>query len=198
VNIEKHVFYPMNLFTFLNNYFGKSLQGLPELSINTHYKKFKKGAVITEYNKIEKKLYFIISGITQLTILHNGEEKIVDFFFENSFVCAYTSLLMQTPSDVRLTAITDCETEIIEYNDLQQAYKTSMVANQIGRLLTEQIYMMKTKREKDFLIKSAQERYSELVSKRPDILQLIPVNKIASYLGIHPESLSRIRRLLIS
>jgi len=48
------------------------------------------------------------------------------------------------------------------------------------------------------LTKSAQERYDELLSKRPDLIRLVPVNKIAKYLGIHPESLSRLRKNLFS
>jgi CRP-like cAMP-binding protein len=143
---------------------------------------------------VEKKLYFINEGFVQITMLHEGEEKIIDFFFPDTFVCAFSSFLKQEPSDSRLTALVDCTMEVIQHNDLQEAYKSSLVANQLGRLLTEQIYMVKAKREKDFLTKSAQERYLELIAQRPDILKLIPVNKIAKYLGVHPESLSRIRR----
>lgn len=157
-----------------------------------------RGAIITNYGQTERKLYFINRGLVQLTILHDGEERIVEFFSEDSFVCAFTSFLRQEPSDVRLTALTECEMEVIHHGDLQQAYCTSLMANKIGRVLTEEIYMHKTKREKDFLTKSAQERYAELISTRPNILKFVPVNKIAKYLGVHPESLSRIRRSTIS
>jgi CRP-like cAMP-binding protein len=148
--------------------------------------------------QVERKLYFINRGIVQLTMLHDGEEKIIDFFFPDSFVCSYTSFLKQEPSDVKLTALAECQAEVIQYQELQDAYRTSLLINKLGRLLTEQIYIIKTKREKDFLTKSAQERYADLLSVRPDILKLIPINKIAKYLGIHPESLSRIRKSVIS
>ncbi len=68
-----------------------------------------------------------------------------------------------------------------------------MVANQFGRHVTEHFFIQKLKRENDFLTKSAKEVYLNLISDRPEVIENIPVNKIAKYLGIDPESLSRIR-----
>jgi CRP-like cAMP-binding protein len=188
----------MNLIDFLNTRFGTRFADTSEFPIEFKEQHIKKGAIITDYGQVERKLYFINSGFVQLTMLHDGEERIIEFFFENNFVCAYTSFLKQEASDVRMTALTKCKMEVIQYSDLQKAYADSLLVNKLGRLLTEQIYIIKAKREKDFLTKSAGERYAELLSLRPDILKLIPVNKIAKYLGIHPESLSRIRKLAIS
>lgn len=188
----------MRLWEFLNLKFGDVFHDKAEFSIPTKEHFFRKGAIITDYGQIERKLYFINGGLVQLTMLHDGEERIVEFFSGDNFVCAYTSFLRQEVSDVRITSLTDCKMEIIQYSDLQEAYRTSLLANKLGRLFTEQIYIIKTKREKDFLTKSAQERYKELIAARPDILKLVPVNKIAKYLGVHPESLSRIRKSIIS
>ncbi|SRR5215204_2221160 len=188
----------MMLFEYLNASLGLSFSDQFEFPVVFERQSFKKGAIITNYGQIERKLYFINSGLVELTMLHNGEEKIIEFFFQDSFVCAYTSFLKQEASDVRITALSECQTEVIKHKDLQDAYRTSLIANRIGRIMTEQIYMIKTKREKDFLTQSAQEKYSELISRRPDILKFIPVNKIAKYLGLHPESLSRIRKSIIS
>jgi CRP-like cAMP-binding protein len=188
----------MKLLDYLNNQFKTAFADYNSFPVPFVEKTFKKGEIITDYGQIERKLYFINSGFVQLTMLHNGEERIIEFFFQDSFVCVYTSFLEQEPSDVRITALCECQTEVIGYTELQLAYSTSLITNQLGRLLTEQIYIIKTKREKDFLTKSAQERYLDLISKRPDVLKYIPVNKIARYLGILPESLSRIRRASIS
>jgi CRP-like cAMP-binding protein len=187
----------MKLLDFLNAKFKASFKET-EFFVPFTEQSFKKNFIITDYSQIERRMYFINKGIVQLTMLHDGEERIIDFFFEDSFVCAFTSFLKQEASDVRITALTDCKTEVIQYSDLQEAYRSSIIANQLGRLLTEEIYMVKTKREKDFLTKSAHERYTELISQRPDILKHIAVNRIAKYLGVHPESLSRIRKNVIS
>ena len=188
----------MELTTYLKTQFKVDASDSDQFPIILGNESFKKNAIITDYGQIERKLYFINSGIVQLTMLHDGEEKIIEFFFENNFVCAYTSFLKQEPSDVRVTALTGCQTEMILYSDLQKAYDASLIANKIGRMMTEQIYIVKARREKDFLTKSAQERYADLIASRPDILKLIPVHKIAKYLGLHPESLSRIRKSFIS
>lgn len=188
----------MKLLEYLNAHFGDMFRENSTLPVSVKDEVCLKGAILTDYEQIERKLYFINSGLIQLTMLHDGEERIIEFFSENEFVCAYTSFLKQEPSDVRVTALVNCETEVIMYSDLQEAYRKSFVANQLGRLFTEQIYMAKTKREKDFLTKSAKERYVELISARPEIFKLVAVNKIAKYLRLHPESLSRIRRTIIS
>ena len=186
----------MTLLEYLNGQFGNAFKDNSTFPVSIKEVVFPKGSIITDYGQIERKLYFINSGLVQLTMLHEGEEKIIDFFSANEFVCSYTSFLKQEASDVRLTALVDCQTEVILYNDLQEAYRTSFVANQLGRLFTEQIYMVKTKREKDFLTKSAKERYTDLISERPEIFRSVGVNKIAKYLRLHPESLSRIRRTI--
>ena len=169
-----------------------------EFSVPIHEQRFPKKAIITDYGQIERKLYFISKGLVQLSILHDGEESIIEFMSDNSFVSSYTSFLKQIPSDCQITTLIETEMEVIQFSDLQQAYHHSLITNKIGRIFTEEIYMLKSKREKDLLTKSANERYAELLAERPDILKLVPVNKIAKYLGLKPESLSRIRKSIIS
>jgi len=184
----------MKLLAFLKDKLGLVFNDPDDFPTPIGEQVFEKGAVITDYGQVERKIYFIDKGLVQLTVLHDGEERIVEFFSEHSFVSSYSSFIKQEPSDCRITTLTSCETEVIRHSDLQKAYETSLLANKIGRIFTEQIYMVKGKREKDFLSKSAVERYEELVATRPDIIRLVLVNKIAKYLGLHPESLSRIRR----
>ena len=160
----------------------------------TYRKSFKKNEIITHFGQIEQKAYFVIAGILESSIEKDGELRIIDFVFPNKFICSYTSFLLKTPSVIQTKAITDCELEFFHKTDLEKAYQTSIVANQFGRHVTEQFLISKLKRENDFLTKSAKAVYLELIEKRPEILEKIPINKIAKYLGIHPESLSRIRK----
>ena len=188
----------MTITAFLTAYFHSDLKDGASLPFAFTDQVFKKGDIITRYGQVEKKMYYINDGISQLSILKEGEEKIIEFFFSKEFFCSYTSFISQKPSDVQIIALTDCQFEMIHYDDLQAAYNSSFLANKIGRVLTEQIYIKKTQREKDFLTKSAEERYKDLITYRPELVQLLPINKIAKYLGIHPESLSRIRKEIIS
>jgi CRP-like cAMP-binding protein len=187
----------MGILEFINTNLNIDFGENNEMPFSVSKMNFAKGDVITKYGQIEKRAYFIIKGLVELAILQEGEEKIIDFFTPNNFFCSYTSFLIQKPSDVQITALVDCELEFVNHSDLQHAYKTSLIANQLGRLVTESIYITKTKREKDFLTKSAQERYMELFTERPEIIQQVPVRKIAKYLGIRPESLSRLRKTLL-
>lgn len=163
-----------------------------------HQIHFKKGDFITRYGQVEESLYFINSGVAEMTIRSYMTEKIIDFFFANEMFNSFTSFLTQNPSDVQLKALTDCEMEVIAHADLLRAYETSPEANKLSRILLEQIYLRKAKREKDLLVRTAEERYAEMFRTHSLYIAQIPVNKIAKYLGIHPESLSRIRRKLNS
>ncbi|WP_108803195.1 Crp/Fnr family transcriptional regulator [Aquimarina sp. Aq107] len=168
------------------------------LPFKSYKKKVKKGSVFTHFEQLEKKVYFLNEGIVQVEIKSKSEIKILDFFFKNSFFASYSSLLSNSPSDVCITAFTDCEVEIIEYQDLMAAYDSSLLANKLGRIETEKLYLRKVQREKELLTKTAEERYILLLSNHPQIIEQIPIKDISKYLGIQPESLSRIRKKIIS
>lgn len=184
----------MTILEFININVKTDFTDYSELPFKVTKKAFKKGDIITSFGQIERSAYFLIKGLIEITVLKDADEKIIEFFLPACFFNSYTSFLSQQPSDAQVSVLSDCEVEVIDYDELQKAYKTSLIANQLGRLATESIFMISTKREKDFLTKSAQERYDELLAKRPDLIKLVPVNKIAKYLGIHPESLSRLRK----
>lgn len=157
----------------------------------------KKGTVITAYGAVERRVYFINKGIIELTIEDPVTEKILDFFFENEAVTCLSSFLLQAPSDVQMTALTDCELECFDHDDVYSNYPSSLEINKLGRVLVEQAYLRKAQREKDLLSKTAEEMYLQLIEKHSEYVKQIPVNKLAKYLGIHPESLSRIRKRVI-
>lgn len=185
----------MTIQHYVRTYIDPSINGA-SLPFNTTNAQINKGTIITKYGEIEDQVYFLISGIIEIGLLQKDEEKILDFFFPNSFFSSYASFISRTPSDVQITALTMCTVEMIQLKDLLDAYKTSLLANKIGRVETERLYLRRVKREKDLLTKTAEERYLELLESQPYLISQLPVNKIARYLGIHPESLSRIRKQL--
>jgi CRP-like cAMP-binding protein len=168
------------------------------LPFPVHKKSFKKNEIVTGMGQTEQKVYFIMSGVVEIDLFKEGDNRIIDFYFPNNFVCALTSFLLQKPSVAELRALTNLEVEYIKHIDVQKAYHHSLLANQLGRSIIEQAYLVKFQREKDFLTKTADVRYLELMKSRPELLKLLPVHKIAQYLGIHPESLSRIRKTINS
>ncbi len=168
-----------------------------DLPFPTDMKRVDKHTVLTRYGQTERFAYFLMDGVVKISMLRDdGQERVLEFFFPNSFFSAYTSFLTSAASDVEIETLTPCTLEVINYADMQKAYEHSLLANKLGRIVAEHYYIRKTKREKDFLTKSATERYIELLARRPELVQQIPVQLIAKYLGIEPESLSRIRKAI--
>lgn len=183
----------MTFLKFYNQTLKTNYQSENQIPFSLNKVNYEKGEVITNYGQIENRFYFINKGIVEIKIKSYATEKIIDFFFENEMTYAETSFLIQIPSDVQVIATTDCEMQIVRREELMEAYEHSIDANKFGRIVTEGGYIRKSNREKDFLSKTAEERYIKMFSSHVQYLSQIPVNKIAKYLGILPESLSRIR-----
>lgn len=154
---------------------------------------FDKKSLILSVNEKENFLSFIEKGIIRKSIPKDFDSITIDFAFADNFVTAYDSFLTQKPSLCQIEAITDTIIWSISYDDLQEIYSKTDIGNAIGRLASEDQYLKKSKRELDFLTKSAEERYLDLFTEQPHLLQLIPLKYIASYIGITPQALSRIR-----
>lgn len=169
-----------------------------EIPFPIYVKKFRKDEIVTDFGSIERNGYFITKGVMQSNIEKDGELKIIDFVFSGNFICAYTSYLLDTPSEIQTMAVTDCEVEYFYRDDIEKSLPNSIFANQFVRHVTETFFIVKLKRENELLSLSAEERYQNLMKERPEIIREIPIYKIAKYLGIHPESLSRIRKNIIS
>jgi len=165
-----------------------------DLPFTTQFQTVQKGHVFCDYQETGRNIYFLQSGIVQVNIENSRSDiRIVDFFFKDSFFGSYSSILESKPSDVQIVAATDCKVEVIFAEELFKAYETSLIANQLGRVETEKLYLKKVKREKEFLTLSAEERYINLISDNSEMISQLSIDSIAKYLGIHPESLSRIR-----
>ncbi|HWV65004.1 Crp/Fnr family transcriptional regulator [Chitinophaga sp.] len=155
---------------------------------------FPAGEHLSEAGKTANAIYFIEEGIVRVYTIHNGKEISMDFAFPGNFTTAYASFTTRQPAVVNLQAVTPVKGYACYYTDLQQLYHTSHQSERIGRLIAEQQYLRKYNRELSFLQYTAQERYTQLLEEHPEVVQHIPIKQIASYLGIEPESLSRIRK----
>ena len=157
-------------------------------------KKFKKNSNLLSIGEIEQNVYLIVSGIVEVGLFVDNEDKIIEFVLPNEFTSSLSSILTQQPSDVYLKCLTDCEIRVISFAKLRETAKTSLEASQAYVGAIEKAYVQRVKREKDFLTLTAEERYIKLMETRPEIIKLIPIFRIAKYIGIHPDSLSRIRK----
>lgn len=160
----------MTIIEYVQKYVDAAIDTSASLPFATQEETIDKGRIITALHQVEQKAYYLTKGLVEVSLLKDGQERILDFILPNNFFCAYTSFLTQTPSDVQITALTPCQMSVIRWNELQAAYHTSLLANQLGRYVTEQLYIKKNQREIDFLMKSAEQRYRALMAQRPDLI----------------------------
>lgn len=158
-------------------------------------KTFKKGEYLIREGQIENAIYFINKGSTRNYFLKDGKEFTVDFQFQGDFVTAYYSFITREPSSIFIEWLEDAEVVVIPHQALIQFYKEYHSGEKIGRLMAEFQYVKRLRKEMDFLSYTAEERYVQLMEKNPQLIQQISVKHLSSYLGIQPESLSRIRKL---
>lgn len=157
-------------------------------------KEYKKKELILNEGEVENYLSFVEKGTARLFFVKQHKELTTRFVFKHQYLTAYDSFLQRSPSRCSIEALTDTVVWQIHYDDLQEVYKTSPVGNLIGRLTVESIYLEKSSKEFSYLSESAEERYLKLMKEQPDLFKLIPLRHIATYLGITPQALSRIRR----
>jgi hypothetical protein len=138
-------------------------------------------------------LSFIEKGVIRFCIPKEFDDLTFDFGFAGNFISAYQSFLTQQPCKYQVESISETILWSISYSDLQEIYKTTRIGNTLGRLSSESLYIKKSKRELSFLTESAEERYLNLFKDEPHLLKFIPLKYIASYIGITPQALSRIR-----
>jgi CRP-like cAMP-binding protein len=155
---------------------------------------FPKKAVILKVGQRENYLSFMETGIVSYYIPKNENDVTFTFAFADSFISAYDSFLTQRPSHYQIQALTDTILWRLTYDDLQAIYKETAVGNIIGRHASEAIFLSKSKRELSLLNDTAEQRYLNLFTEQPHLIRQIPLKYIASYIGVTPQGLSRIRR----
>jgi CRP-like cAMP-binding protein len=157
-----------------------------------------KKTIFLKINEIENHISFIESGVVRLFLPKENPEKEITFgfSFKNQFVSAYDSFLTQKPSLYQLQALTETSILSISYTDLQEVYQTTQIGNLIGRLTAERLFLIKSKREQNLLNLTAEERYLNLFKERPELIKVIPLKYISSYIGVTAQALSRIRKRL--
>lgn len=185
----------MSLELFIHQYVDSSFMPGDPLPFSIEELSVPKHTILTDYGQVERKAYFLLKGMAKISMIRqDGEERVLEFFFPGQFFSAYSSFLNQKPSDVQVKVLTEATMQVLSHESMQAAYAHSLLANKLGRLTAEFYYVRKTQREKDFLTKSASERYLDLLHGRPELVQQIPIQLIAKYLGVTAESLSRIRK----
>jgi CRP/FNR family transcriptional regulator, anaerobic regulatory protein len=160
---------------------------------------YPKNCIVEEQEKIPEYLYFIVSGFMRLFYYdENGDENTNQINTPNDFVASYLSLIQGTPAKENLECITDCNLFRIKKQDFKDFVGLSENFKSFSLLIFENAMAKIQIRANDLATLNAEQRYRKLLENQADVLQNVPIQYIASYLGMKPESLSRIRKNMIN
>jgi CRP-like cAMP-binding protein len=161
-------------------------------------KTYKKGDFFLTEGQICKQVGFIAKGLMRYYINHDGEEKTYAFSQENNYVCNYESFLPQSPSSKIIQALEDCDVLVISHDDLQLFYTSVSEGERFGRIVIGAVFIQLLEDLSSFYTDTPELRYEKFIKKHPDLQQRISQYHIASYVGVKPQSLSRIRKRISS
>ena len=186
------------IFDFIANIVSLKGSDVSKIRSKLSIEDYQKGDFVLKQNEVCKTLKFVLSGVFRVYQLKDGKEITSYFNYEerNPLVASFGSLLAKKPSTEFIECIIPGKVISISYSDWQELYKTSLELNIFGRLMAEKNYLLALYRIESLQYQNASERYEIFLKLYPNLMNQIPHHYISSYLGITPESLSRIRRAL--
>lgn len=163
---------------------------IPLLSVRN----YKKNEHLLHAGDVAEYAYFILDGIVRLYYTReDGREYVRSFGVENDMCGAFYSSLTQTPCRFGIEALTQTRVIQAKFSDIRGLFETDIYWERLGRVLAEQNFISKEKREAELLLDDAETRYQHFLEEYPDLEARIAQYHIASYIGVTPVSLSRIR-----
>jgi len=159
---------------------------------------YKKGTILLNEGEICKECYAVLKGCIRKYYLIDGEEKTTSFFTEGDAVVSFANYRSQTPSKHYLVCVEDTTLTVSTPQKEQEMYEKYPKLKEISHTMVEQNSGKTQEEFAAFITSSPEKRYLNLLETRPSLLNRVPQHQIASYLGITPESLSRIRKRISS
>ncbi len=158
-------------------------------------KTFKKKELLSDDDKYIDEVYFIESGILRVKINDlEGREHTTHFAIENQFIADYNAFLTRKKSRYQLEAMEDTKVAVMPRNAIEWGYSHLREGEKLGRLIAEYYFVYLDTRIQHLYTLSPIERYNLMGEIFPNIHNRVPQHMIASYLGITPIHLSRIKR----
>ncbi|WP_257455503.1 Crp/Fnr family transcriptional regulator [Archangium lipolyticum] len=157
-------------------------------------KTFPKGTHLLMAGQVCTEAYFVLKGCVRQYSIVDGEERSHGFFTEGEWVLSVHSMMNQTPADHFLVCAEDTTVVVGTEQREQDLYRRFPRFESISRMAMQKVLAEQQERFAAYLTDGPEQRYLKLSKTRPDIFQRIPQYQLASYIGVKPESLSRIRK----
>jgi CRP-like cAMP-binding protein len=156
------------------------------------------GSYFVKENEVARKVAFLEAGVVRAFFVNReGKEYNKQFFVGPSSIGGYTSLLSGKVNIIAQQALTECKVWVIDYKEITGNYDRYRDLERLARRLAEHYFLEKEKKELEIVLLDATERYAVFQQEFPGLEQTIPQYHIASYLGVTPTQLSRIRAQLV-
>lgn len=191
----------MELHNKLINYFMKIMPLTKEecdaIAATMDIREFKKGTVLLKEGEISAAAYFVIEGCVRQYYIVDGEEKTNYFFTEEQWVVSITSMTNQAPANHYLACCIDSILVVGTREKEEGLYKKYPKLETVSRKVMEKVFAEQQEIMSSYVTDTPEQRYLKLLKSRPDLFQKIPQYQLASYIGVKPESLSRIRKRIL-
>jgi signal-transduction protein with cAMP-binding, CBS, and nucleotidyltransferase domain len=162
---------------------------------NTSIKTFKRQEIISHPGIVPNDIFFINNGLIRVLIIDNdGNEHSIHFALENQFIADYSHFIQQKPALYKLQALEETEVILLPRKTIEWGYKNLKEGQKMGRLIAEYYFIYQDDRINNTYIRTPKERYDNITNVFPNIHNRVPQHMIASYLGITPIHLSRLKK----
>jgi len=177
-----------------NNYVQQLLEDLKERVV---VKSLTKGEEILSIGQVCDYVGIVRNGSLRMYYIDSeGNDVSFGFYLAGDIFTNYEGVLTDVPSQMIIVAMDDATVELIRKEDLLSYYDSSLEHQKLGRRMAELIFIQAKKRIDFLLFLTPEQRYLQLIETSPEVFDCIPQKYIASYIGVKPQSLSRIRKRL--
>lgn len=157
-------------------------------------KEYKKGHVLLKEGQISTESYFNIKGCVRMYYLMDGDERTTAFYTEDDAIASLNSYINKVPANHYLECVEDCTLAVLGFEKEKELYQRFPKFESLCRMSMEEDFGKQQEMLAKYITTSPEDRYLDLLKNRPELLQRVPQYHLASYLGVKPESLSRIRK----
>lgn len=186
------------LIQFLSKIDAFTPEEVMELASQIAVQEVKKDTVLVHQGKVCRLCFFVLKGCLRQYTLEDGIEKTIAFYTEDQAINFFTSKNNQTPSGSSLATLEDALILVGNPEEEMEMYAKFPKLERIAQAMVEQDFGKTQDAFASFITSSPEQRYLNLLQERPDLIQRVPQRLLASYLGMTPESLSRIRKRIIA
>jgi len=184
-------------FNLINQYTSLTKEEVELVFDKITKKTYPKNEVIFREGQISNTIYFVLRGHVRLYYNVDGIEKTAFFYPKGKFICAGESFTYNVPATENYQAIEDTVLLHFEKSMFDELFQISPKFEIIGRIATENELITYQKMLATFITKSPEDRYLELINTQPELFQKVPQQYIASFIGVSPETLSRIKKRVV-